>query len=190
MSEGPGPLWTYMWLRPWIVRTLQHEKSENLLCNIFKLNKIWYTGENGNSQEDSFNIIKGFLYISKKKRGFLYNLKFFSDGFIGFQNIIFLDENFNAMTKTFKLRVEATCVKMFHISLLGYSKRASNSMRCLMLVMLPSQNCKGECERGNHLSYKFCMVHSTNNWHWLELFEVIPGKKNMGFYGIKFHRSF
>ena len=27
------------------------------------------TGENGNSQEDSFNIIKGFLYISKKKKG-------------------------------------------------------------------------------------------------------------------------
>ena len=62
-------------------------RSENLLCNIFKLNRIWYFGENGNSQEDSFSIIKGFLYISKK-RGFLYNLKIFSDGFIGFQNII------------------------------------------------------------------------------------------------------
>ena len=135
-------------------------------------------------------LLRAFFTSRKKKGGFLYNLKFFSDGFIGFQNIILLDENFNAMTKTFKLRVEATCVKMFHISLSGYSKRASNSMRCLMLVMLPSQNCKGECERGNHLSYKFCMVHSTNNWHWLELFEVIPGKKNMGFYGIKFHRSF
>ena len=70
--------------------------------------------------------------------------------------------------------VMATCVKMFHISLSGYSKRASNSMSCLML---PSQNCKGESERGNHLNYKFCLVHWTNNWHWLELFEVIPGKK-------------
>ena len=83
--------------------------------------------------------------------------------------------------------VTATCVKMFRISLSGYSKRASNSMSCLMF---PSQNCKGESERGNHLNYKFCMVHWTNNWHWLELFEVIPGKKNMGFYGIKFQRSF
>ena len=62
-------------------------RSEILLCNIFKLNRIWYTEQNGNSQEDPFNIIKGFLYISKK-RGFLYHLKIFSDGFIGFQNII------------------------------------------------------------------------------------------------------
>ena len=44
------------------------------------------------SQEDSFSIIKGFLY----------NLKLFSDGFIGFQNIL-LDEKLNAMSKTFKL---------------------------------------------------------------------------------------
>ena len=74
---------------PKINSWLRHSnmRFENLLCNIFKLNRIWYTGENGNSQEDSFNIIKGFLYISKK-RGFLYNLKIFSDGFIGFQNII------------------------------------------------------------------------------------------------------
>ena len=78
------------------------------------------------------------------------------------------------MSKTFKLRGNGNMCEMFHISLSGYSKRASNSMSCLML---PSQNCKGESERGNHLNYKICMVHWTNNWHWHELFEVIPGKK-------------
>ena len=85
------------------------------------------------------------------------------------------------MSKTFKLRGNGNMCEMFHISLSGYSKRASNSMSCLML---PSQNCKGESERGNHLNYKFCLVHWTNNWHWLELFEVIPGKK----YGILWYQ--
>ena len=78
------------------------------------------------------------------------------------------------MSKTFKLRGDGHTCENVPYKFIRYSKRASNSMSCLML---PSQNCKGESERGNHLNYKICMVHWTNNWHWHELFEVIPGKK-------------
>ena len=85
------------------------------------------------------------------------------------------------MSKTFKLRGDGHTCENVPYKFIRYSKRASNSMSCLML---PSQNCKGESERGNHLNYKFCLVHWTNNWHWLELFEVIPGKK----YGILWYQ--
>ena len=95
--------------------------------------------------------------------------------------------------------VMATRVKMFHISLSGYSKRASNSiLKCIILFgvscfMLPSSIVfKTARERVKEATI------STTNFAWC--IEQIIGidssflkwsqEKKMGFYGIKFQRSF